>query len=228
MSDSVNIKIIGLGGIGSYLCDPLFRYLNSKNQDVNICLIDGDVYEIKNLDRQNFSVVDRPKAEQKKDELASRFTNCQLDSINGFINEFNVRNLIHENDFVFLCVDNHKTRNIVNERVNELDHCVLISGGNDYTDGNVQIFIKRDGHKITPSLTDYHPEILNYTDQTPEEMSCEELHNVEPQLIFSNLFASTIMVSAFYNIFENQKTEISEIYFDIEVLNSLSKTRKVK
>lgn len=228
--ERINVKIIGLGGIGTYLTDPLFRYLNTKN-DISIyaTLIDGDMFELKNIDRQNFVHIDNYKAIEKRHESEMKFQNIKFDSITEYINSINISQYIDEGDYIFLCVDNHKTRKIVNDYVETLSNVILISGGNEYTDGNVQVFIKSNGQKILPSLTDYHPEISNFNDQTPEEMSCEELQNSAPQLIFTNLFASTIMVSAFYNIFEyGSINNISEIYFDIVQLSVAPKQRKVK
>lgn len=230
MNKEINVTVIGLGGIGSYLCDPLFRYLNFK-EDINIKanLIDGDQYESKNLARQNFVNVDSFKSRDKKVELERKFPFVKFENITEYINSDNISNYIGENDYVFICVDNHKTRKIINDYVKQLSDIVVISGGNDYSDGNVQIYIRKNGMDILPSLTDYHPEILNHEDQTPEEMSCEELHNSEPQLIFANLFASTLMVSSFFNIFENSSiNNISEIYFDVIQLAASPKIRKVK
>jgi molybdopterin/thiamine biosynthesis adenylyltransferase len=224
-----NIKIIGLGGIGTYLCDPLFRFLNSVGNNISVTLIDGDKYELKNIDRQVFSQFNSYKAEQKYKEYNQIFHNIAFEYHNVFVNPDNISELINDNDVVFLCVDNHKTRKIINDYVNTLNNIILISGGNDYFDGNTQIFIKENGKKKLPSLTDYHSEIINYNDKSPEEMSCEELQNSEPQLIFSNLFAATLMNCVFYNIFTYKTTNnVSDIYFDIIQLSSLPKVREVK
>lgn len=226
----INIKIIGLGGIGTYLCDPLFRFLNAQNNILtDATLIDGDIIESKNFDRQVLRGSGY-KSEKKKNDLERLFSNnISFNSIPEYLNVDNISKYINDYDYVFMCVDNHKTRKIVSDYVETLDNISLISGGNDYTDGNVQIFIKEDGKKILPSITDYHPEIVNYNDKSPEEMSCEELQNSEPQLIFTNLFASTIMVSCFYNLFiYNSTNNISEIYFDIIQLSALSKVRELK
>lgn len=226
-----NIKIIGLGGIGTHLVDPLFRYMNHKPYSkVHATLIDGDIFEFKNLERQTFISPDQYKASQKEKELQNIFPDIKFESINEYINDLNISHYIDDKDIIFLCVDNHKTRKVVNDYVNTLDNIILISGGNEYTDGNVQLFFKREGEKQTPSLTDYHPEILNFNDKSPEEMSCEELHDSSPQLIFTNLFASTIMVSLFYNVIESMGyvKDLSEIYFDIIQMRMEPKIRKVK
>lgn len=220
------IKIIGLGGIGSILSENLCRYLNySKNNLSEVCLIDGDYYEDKNFERQIFTNLGN-KSQIKCDELKEKFNRIDFSSFPHYINTRNV-DIIKDNDIIFICVDNHKTRNIINERALQLDNITIISGGNEYTDGNVQIFIKENGFNKTPSLTDYHPEIKNSNDRSPEDMSCEELSKTEPQLFFTNLMAATLMCCAFYNI-TFKGTLVSETYFDIKTMNTLSKIRKLK
>ncbi len=230
MSDEMRVVVIGLGGIGSHLCDPLFRFLNYQNDiKIRATLIDGDMYEEKNLTRQLFSGVNEYKARQKYYELKNIFTNIVFDPVTEYVNEKNIGDYILDGDYVFSCLDNHKTRFIIDDYVKTLNNIVVISGGNNYIDGNVQIYIRRDGKDVLPSITDYHPEIINYTDKSPDEMSCEELQVSEPQLIFTNLMASSLMLCSFYNVFTNKTTNnISEIYFDIELLAASPKVRNLK
>lgn len=222
------IKIIGLGGIGSVLSEKISRFLNySMNEEsIYITLIDGDSYEPKNLARQEFVELGN-KAKMKSKELNFKYDGIQFDFIEQFINEENISEMIMSDDIVFCCVDNHKTRNIINNHCKNLQDTVLISGGNELTDGNVQIYIRKEGSDVTPSLTDYHPEIENPTDKSPEEMSCEELSHSAPQLFFTNLSVAAIMCWGFYNYLQG-KTDISEVYFDMLEMASDAKIRKVK
>ena len=57
-------------------------------------------------------------------------------------------------------------------------------------------------------MTDYHPEIENPLDKSPDEMSCEELSHAEPQLYFTNFMVAGHMCSAFYNIIERNNYKI--------------------
>lgn len=222
-----NIKIIGLGGVGSILCDFIARYLDNNNELENkLVLIDGDEYETKNVDRQLFSRLG-PKSMIKTYELFEKFNNLDASYLTQFVNEENVSDLINDSDLIFLCVDNHKTRNIVDNYCKSLDNVVLISGGNEFVDGNVQIYIRKDGKDIFPSLTDTHPEIFDYTDKSPDEMSCEELESVSPQLIFTNLTVATIMLWYFYNLVRGH-VDKCETYFDLEMLAVNSVIRKPK
>ena len=59
--------------------------------------------------------------------------------------------MIAAGDVVFLMVDNHASRHLVDEHAATLADLTLISGGNDYEDGNLQVYLRRDGRDLTPS-----------------------------------------------------------------------------
>lgn len=221
------ISIIGLGGIGSLLVGAISRYEESLREAATINLVDGDEYEIKNLDRQEFNEIGKNKATTKKQELQTRFRNIIFNDHPVFITENNVNEFVKENSIVLLCVDNHKTRKIVDMAADRLQDVILISGGNELIDGNVQIFVKKGGEKITPSLSDYHREIDNPEDKLPTELSCEELMHSEPQLLFTNLGVATCMTWAYRNALSDN-FKYSEIYFDIDQMKVNSKERKPK
>jgi len=224
----LNIVVIGLGGVGTILIERLARFLNYGNYESTILLVDGDQYETKNYERQEFNELGN-KADVKALELEMKFPNLSVDSYEAYINETNTIDVIKEEDIVFLCVDNHKTRNIISNYCKTLKNITLISGGNELIDGNVQTYIRKGGVDITPDLCAYHPEISNPDDKLPDEMSCEELANAEPQLYFTNLGVATLMCWSFYKcIIKGQVDEKSEVYFDILQMSANSQTRLVK
>ena len=145
------IKVIGAGGIGSILLPVLSRFLdnNEDEPDVQITVIDGDNYERQNQTRQVFSRMGN-KAEVTVEKLELDFANLQFCSVPEFVTENSMLYLLEENDIIFSCVDNHKTRLLISDFcASELDNVSLISGGNDFTDGNIQIFIRRNGKNLT-------------------------------------------------------------------------------
>lgn len=223
----MNIKIIGLGGIGSILSDKLLRFLkfSLKRESAVVTLIDGDEYEMKNMERQDFHNFGN-KAQSKAEQLMSQFDGLVVNIVPEFVDESNLKDLIKDGDVILLAVDNHKTRKIVNDHVKTLKNAILISGGNELTDGNVQRYVREKGKDITPSLTDYHPEIENPADKLPTEMSCQELEESEPQLYFTNLTVATIMCQMFRKTLEKDY-EISEVYFDIDKITSRAVSRPV-
>jgi molybdopterin/thiamine biosynthesis adenylyltransferase len=220
------IMIIGLGGIGSVLVSKIARYINYSQADISdVVLVDGDVYEDKNNERQEFAMIGN-KAEIKSREMGFVYENLRFSHYGQYVTPENLHEVIQEHDIVFLCVDNHKTRNWVSAHCSTLNNVILFSGGNELTDGNVQIFIRKGGVNVTPTLTDYHPEIETPEDRSPVEMSCEELAQSEPQLFFTNLSVATLMCWAFYNVIVRKETNVSEIYFDVATMGANSVQRK--
>lgn len=227
MTQSINAVIIGLGGVGTILAERLCRFLNfSRDYESEVLLVDGDKYEPKNYERQEFNSIGN-KAETKAHELASKFRDIEFDVVESYINEENVGDIIKENTVVFVCVDNHKSRMIINNYCKTLNDITLISGGNELTDGNAQLYVRKGGKDLTPDLCAYHPEIANPDDKLPEELSCEELSESEPQLYFTNLGVATLMCWLFYNAIVKQDYEKSEVYFDILGMNANSKIRRI-
>lgn len=222
------ITIIGLGGVGSILAERMCRFLNyAKDLTADILLVDGDKYEHKNYERQEFTRMGN-KADIKSTELQMKFSELRFDICDSFVNEKNIADIIDEGDIVFLCVDNHKTRMIVSNYCKELQDVILISGGNEFTDGNVQIYVRKGRKDLTPDLCAYHPEIANPDDKLPEEMSCEELSKSDPQLYFTNLGVATLMCWSFYNVVIKEQYERSEVYFDMLSMTTDAKIRIVK
>ncbi len=223
----MKVVFIGLGGIGSITAEKICRFLNYKNDNVwYITLVDGDEYEPKNMERQEFSTMGS-KAEVKYNDLSKKFSSLVFSYVDEYVTKRNVAKIIPEDSIVILGVDNHKTRKVISEHVDTLNNCVVFSGGNDFIDGNVQIYIRKDGEKISPSLMDYHPEIQVPADKSPDEMSCEELHASEPQLYFVNLGAATLICWAFYLYLEGKIEGVAEIYFDMEMLQVSAAKRSV-
>jgi molybdopterin/thiamine biosynthesis adenylyltransferase len=224
----LDITVIGLGGVGSILIERLCRFLNfSRDVEAEILLVDGDEYEHKNFERQEFARLGN-KADIKAGELEVKFDRLGFDAFEEYITEENVSEVVVEGAIVFMCVDNHKTRMIVSNYCKTLNNITLISGGNEFTDGNVQLYVRRDGTDLTPDLCRYHPEIAEPDDKLPTEMSCEELSVSEPQLYFTNLGVATIMCWTFYNAIMKESYERSEVYFDILSMNSSSKVRVIE
>jgi len=216
----LEIKAIGIGGIGCALVPFLCRFLQYAGEKARITLIDGDRFERANAARQTFSRLGN-KAEVKAQELAQEFEALSVRAVPEYVTEANIARLIRDREVVFLMVDNHASRKLVSDYAATLADITLISGGNDYEDGNIQVYLRRDGRDLTPSLTRYHPEIAHPQDQNPAVMSCEDLMAAgAPQLLFTNLMVAALMLSAFYTSLQG-RLEYGEVYFDI--LKNLSR-----
>jgi molybdopterin/thiamine biosynthesis adenylyltransferase len=217
----LEIKAIGIGGIGCALLPFLCRYLQYAGEPARLTLIDGDRFERRNAPRQAFSHLGN-KAEVKSRELAREFEALVFRAVPEYVTDDNVARLLGPGDIVFLMVDNHASRNLVSRHVSSLADFSLISGGNDEEDGNVQIYVRRGGRDLTPSLARYHPEIAHPQDRHPATLSCEELMAAgAPQLLFANLMVASLMLNAFYALRQG-RLNYSEVYLDL--VQNLSRT----
>lgn len=212
------IKVVGLGGIGGYLLEPLSRYLSHCKDLVEITVFDGDQFEDRNRERQRFSALGN-KAEHSVDLLKNEFPKIHFRGKPEYLTENNIVSSIREKDVIFLCVDNHATRKLVSDRCEELDNVTLISGGNELTDGNVIIYIREDGKDITKSPTALHPKIANPQDKNPGEIGrqtqgCQEQIEIAPQLLFTNLAIASAMLNCYY-AYEQGKVNFHQVYLDI-------------
>lgn len=217
---SRRVVIVGIGGVGGALTRLLARFAEySKNLDLTLVVADGDAYETANAERQVFQRLGN-KAEITVEELAGEFPSVQMVPVAEYITPENIAFFLEEGDIIFSCVDNHKTRNRLDRYVAGLQDAVLINGGNELTDGNVQVYIRAAGEDVTQSLCDVHEEIANPQDRSPDELSCDELAETsEPQLLFANMLVATMMATIFYQIVQNSSFVTSppfgELYFDM-------------
>lgn len=226
------VVVVGLGGIGSWLVQALSPYLQYSTDNWTLVLVDGDEYEEKNKTRQAFDELGS-KSEVQTTWVARRYPRLRVESINQYLSvddaedTYPVKNAIRSGDIVFSCLDNHKSRKMVADHCANLRDVALISGGNEYTDGNIQVFVRRQGEDKTCRLEKHHPELASPRDKAPYEMSCEELAASSPQLIFANLTAATLMLNAFYAL-EQRKMDWQkpEVYFDILANAAAPRVRK--
>jgi len=220
----MKIRVIGCGGIGTALLPTLCRFLHYhpkfKDQEIEISLIDGDTYEERNRERQNFDVIGN-KADVTKEALQKQFPNLYFRSHPTYIDENNISLMIKDKDVVFSCVDNHDTRHCLSQHCESLNNVVLFSGGNDYKDGNIQVHHRKNSENLTlPIANEFHMEIAEPEDENPARKAervggCEAEVKHEPQLVIANNNAATLMLNAFYGYMETDGFEYDEIYFDV-------------
>jgi molybdopterin/thiamine biosynthesis adenylyltransferase len=210
------IVLVGCGGIGSQLLPPLVRYLaNRPGPRPLLVLVDGDVFEPGNRSRQACS--QRDLGSNKAEALArvARDDGLAVQAIPEFLDETNVRSIVREGDVVLLAVDNHRARALVDRHIGSLEDATLISGGNDDTDGNVQLVRRRDGWSVDGHLTEIHPEIGMAPEEEPRGDGCQVLAADRPQLLVTNLMVASAMLSCLWQITERGSVPYSEVFLDV-------------
>ena len=223
-----DVKLIGVGGVGCSLARYGARYLASLDADSRLVLVDGDSFEASNATRMFFGS-DGNKAEVVQQDLLPHLGNGRLtiEAIGEYVTPGNIEDLIRERDVVLLAVDNHATRKLVSDFcASRREDICLISGGNDGvgkdssgrerrgTAGNCQIYIRRGGADVTPSLTEFHAEIETPLDRRPDEPDCINLLETTPQIGFANLTVAVSMLNTLW-LYLCDVLHYPELTFDI-------------
>ena len=218
--------LIGCGGIGSQLAGPLVRYLaNRPMPRPLLVLVDGDTFEPSNLARQACTAGDL--GANKAEVLAgcARAVGLGVQVVPSHVTTDTVAHLVREGDIVLLAVDNHAARALLDRHVATLRDATLISGGNDETDGNVQVVRRRDGWSVDGHLVEIHPEIGEAADREAlAEPGCQVMTAERPQLLVANLMVASAMLNALWQVVERGSVPYSEVYLD--VIQSAARPRR--
>ena len=220
------VVLIGCGGIGSQLLDPLCRYLAHRPEPRPVLvLVDGDAFEPSNLNRQACTRSDLGSNKAEALARVARDSGVACQAIGERVDETNVRQIVREGDIVLLAVDNHRTRALVDRHVAALDNATLISGGNDETDGNVQLVRRRDGWSVDGHLTEIHPEIGEAAmEEELREPGCQVMAAERPQLLVTNLMVASAMLNALWQVVERGSVPYSEVFLD--VIQNIARPRR--
>lgn len=228
--DKYNIIVIGAGGTGSHFISFLTQLVgNSLNKNNTIItIIDDDLVEEKNITNQKFCIADLSK--NKAEVLAERYSsiyNINIRYIDKRIEskEELIALKINESSAcnIFIsCVDNIKTRLIINEAYkhweDEQKYKVMApmniyidsgnSAGADDLTGQIAVCCSYRGADITPNLLGYFPNLIELEKENTREISCGE---APIQNIGANITSATILFNVFNNIYSHNKI-IGNIY----------------
>lgn len=119
------VAVIGAGGLGGYICEGLTRIGIGR-----LIIIDGDVFEESNLNRQRFateSTLGHPKARVVKDALKEINSDVIIGAFEVRIDQYNAMDLLKDADVVIDGVDNISSR-IMLEEVCESLNIPLVHG----------------------------------------------------------------------------------------------------
>ena len=161
--------VVGVGGTGSLVARDLPKLLIHTNSEM--VLIDGDIVEEKNMVRQAYQQHDI--GENKANALAKKintFYGNICESVDHYITKDEILELLkkYEQHIPVLigCVDNNKTRILLEHTFKQLDECIYIDSANSEYEGDV-----KSGQETVGKLRgDAYKFDL---DKHPTEKSCE-------------------------------------------------------
>lgn len=207
------LVVVGAGGTGTFFLKEVSRFIASLGNQAPIgsmMIIDGDIVERKNMDRQCFQEEDIGlyKAAVMADLLNTAFSlSWQSKAVYLESKEqIDVCGKKKTGDYISLpviigCVDNHPCRTVMEDYFNSCKNCIYLDSANEYMSGEVVFAIKLKGKVFSPLRSVYFPEVKK-KQKARSEMSCTELNMVSPQHIAANMLAGNILLSEFAAICE--------------------------
>ena len=225
------VIVVGAGGIGTWLCAGLVRMLEWKFPGSALIIVDGDNYEAKNLERQDFTQIGN-KASVKALELSKQFNETNIFPLPKWVvsddfnqatdentNKIKASELIAENDIVVAVVDNFAARKVLFDAASKLNNVDVFTGGNDDNlFGSVYHYQRRNALDVTAHPATTHDEYLNPPDRNPGELSCQERAELVggTQVLATNMAVAAFILGRIQKtIVSDQSPEETEIYFDL-------------
>jgi molybdopterin/thiamine biosynthesis adenylyltransferase len=199
--------LIGAGGTGSILFPLLYRYLATyyehREDDYSLTVIDGKEVSASKLGRQLFAgrFAGNPKASALIEQYEA--DPSVVIAVPRYLGADNIDG-IREHSVVLIAADNFPVRMRIQERAQALQDVTIINGGNEMTDGSLQLYVRRDGGDITPPMSQGHPELLVDDERDPAALSCEQIAELPSgeQTIVANAMSATAMLNGLRKVHE--------------------------
>lgn len=229
LKEKLNIHVIGAGGTGGYCIEFLTRLLAGGEHKIHV--YDGDMVEVKNLKRQNFSKndVDLNKAEALCKKLSAQVLDAPeliphpgyLTDEDGFFAEILLSLEKDESLIIIQAVDNVATRKLVNnvifgKLVENRILTVALDSGNDDQGGQVVLYANGGVRNVEPfgktqlgllpTMLQVFPEMNEINDNNPGiVMDCAENAESMPQAMMANVRNGEILAQAVIRLKETGK-----------------------
>ena len=207
--------VVGVGGTGSLLARDLPKLLIGTNHEM--ILIDGDRVEEKNMKRQSYQLHDI--GENKAIALSAKInsfyeTTCRAHDKYLTKDEIlmlcfgNIENKDIINDYkvpvIIGCVDNDKTRVILEKTFQSVNDCVYIDSANSEFEGNVYIASRSKGKQKGKCRSEIYELSM---DVHPAEKSCQELAQENIQFLVTNVKMATVVLEHCNMLLKNDLKE---------------------
>ncbi len=215
--NDLKTMLIGAGGIGTFCALACAEY----GFDTHI--IDGDIYEDRNKNRQLFCETDKQKAETLADKINNNY-NSKFTFSNKFVDENILQNIIKNKyetqmpDVIAGCVDNIETRSLLHEFCKRND-IKYIDGGLSATDGQVIINLNNNWNNNSPN--DKQENSQNIVNKLQDKLAKDKhkenscARSTNPSIIIPNCIIGIHLA----NTIAYAKKEILNYRFELNTFN---------
>lgn len=184
------LYLIGAGGTASYLLPVLVRTLKIDGPIDELIIIDRDVIEEKNVDRQLYTYEDIGKG--KAEVLAETLREYTQVPITAVTDWFTRHTDILPESFIISCTDNHPARLAALEACDR-EGCQIVICGNETFSADAYYYSPEyAGLLLDPRVR--YPEILTDEQDDPTRPPCNDEKTLEenPQLAAANSMSANL------------------------------------
>ncbi len=138
---SARVVVLGLGGLGGGVCEMLAR-----TGVGHMTLIDGDVFEASNLNRQLLcteALVGTSKAEAAKERICAVNSLVQITAVAAYADKTNLLDMITGSDLVVDCLDSIHGRFMLQDAAKKAQ-IPVVAGAIAGVSGQVTVFFPED------------------------------------------------------------------------------------
>ena len=171
------VLVVGCGGLGGHIIDLLTRVGVGT-----LRVVDGDVFEPSNLNRQllsNTATLGRPKAEVATEHIRRVSPNTAVEAVACFMTEENVRELIRDCDIVMDALDSISARRTLAKACADAGIPVAVTALSDRAKDLRQAELKNMAVVIGSEGRGVRQEVLDSADAEliiPMNSRCESLN----------------------------------------------------
>lgn len=205
--------LIGLGGVGSNLVEPLSRFIYFSNPEIPIILLDGDNYELSNQARQLFdpNANELNKAQYHATRLQSYGLNVSYypHYLSADYMKHNVQT--YKCPLMIAAVDNDASRALILKHLeqNHSNFFWVSPANGTVEDGNpnhIQVLFwgKFKGQEIGLDPRMLYQNLRHPMDFIPRKNSCIEKAASDTQIITANVLASALTLAVVDNLFNKK------------------------
>ena len=218
------VAIVGCGGIGYALSESVVRFASIVSDHPEIYLIDGDVVEHGNMERQYFQgAINRYKSEVLAENFQEKFgCRTSITAVTSYINPESIgmhKRVWLNNDhplIILAGVDNNPSRAYIEDQAWLLKNVTLIMGGNDDKAGQAQICMKKNGRVVLPRITSFAPDIRVNDGKLPGMGTC--MRSSGSQTALANRGAAYAMEILLHGSVKSSPPHVNEIRVSTEGL----------
>lgn len=233
------VLFAGLGATGSMTSGDLIHLANKMpHKFAQICLLDGDIGENKNLLNQRFlkSDVGKYKVDALKERYEKIYKNVKITTHTEYLYDldeeflkkiFNLDSVKDKNFLLVTAFDNDESRKMIDhafyKKLNNFRNFIHIDSGNGakIREGQTVVGYKQYDKVLLDSIAGSGIDfgiIRKNTKDIKVIGSCTQIIKEEPQHIATNVFAATSLLMHLYSLFLYDEIRAHNSFFNLEEL----------